>query len=128
MINAIDPLLISGSVLITLALLFYSCGVWGEKIQGRLNKLHVVFFWAGVICDTLGTTAMMMMLETITLDFHNLTGIIAIILMIIHAIWATIVLMRNRENELINFHKYSLVVWFIWLVPYFSGVVMGMSQ
>jgi uncharacterized repeat protein (TIGR03987 family) len=54
------------------------------------------------------------------------TGVAAILLMIIHAIWATVVLVRKDERAIVNFHKFSVVVWAIWLIPYFSGVIMGM--
>ncbi len=39
----------------TLALLFYSIGVWAERIKKRLKKWHLIFFWLGLIFDTLGT-------------------------------------------------------------------------
>jgi hypothetical protein len=28
----------------------------------------------------------------------------------------------------VGFHRYSLVVWLIWLVPYFGGMYLGMSR
>ena len=43
---------------ITLALVFYSIGVWGEKLGGVLKKWHITVFWAGFVCDTAGTTLM----------------------------------------------------------------------
>jgi len=51
---------------------------------------------------------------------------LAILLMIIHAIWATIVLVREDERMIADFHKFSVVVWLIWLIPYFSGFVVSM--
>jgi hypothetical protein len=42
-------------ILITLALIFYSIGVWSERIAGRLKSWHLAFFWAGFVCDTTGT-------------------------------------------------------------------------
>jgi len=62
-----------------------------------------------------------------TFDIHGLTGLIDILLMLIHAIWATIVLIRKDEQAIVNFHKFSLVVWLIWLVPYFSGFFLSMG-
>jgi len=45
-------------VLITLALVFYSIGVWSERLAGRLKGWHLAFFWLGLICDTTGTGIM----------------------------------------------------------------------
>ncbi len=46
--------------------------------------------------------------------------------MALHFAWAIFVLLRNRQAELVNFHKFSVVVWAIWLVPYLAGAVAGM--
>ena len=112
--------------LITLALVFYSIGVWSERIAGQLKWWHLIFFWTGLIFDTIGTAIMMEMAGGIGFDIHSLTGVLAILLMIIHAIWATIVLVREDERMIANFHKFSVVVWLIWLIPYLSGFVVSM--
>jgi len=113
-------------ILITLALVFYSIGVWSERIAGSLKWWHLIFFWTGLIFDTIGTAIMMEMAGGIGFDIHSLTGVLAILLMIIHAIWATIVLVREDERMIANFHKFSVVVWLIWLIPYLSGFVVSM--
>ena len=113
-------------ILITAALVFYSIGVWSERIAGRLKSWHLAFFWAGLACDTAGTAIMMEMAEGLTWDIHGLTGMLAIVLMGIHAVWATVVLLRNDEKAILNFHKFSLGVWVIWLIPYLNGFFLNM--
>lgn len=115
------------TIVITLALIFYSIGVWSERLQGRLKVWHTVFFWMGLVCDTWGTGLMFDMAGGLTFDVHGLTGLLAIVLMFIHAIWATIVLVRKNERMIQNFHKFSVVVWLIWLIPYFSPMVFAMQ-
>lgn len=112
-------------LIITLALVFYSIGVWSERIAGLLRPWHLIFFISGLICDTWGTGLMMEMAGGLSFDLHGISGLLAIILMFIHALWAALVLMRNDENALHNFHKFSLLVWLIWLFPYFSPMVLG---
>jgi uncharacterized repeat protein (TIGR03987 family) len=121
--SAIAPMLI-----ISLALVFYSIGVWSERIQGRLKPWHLAFFWAGLACDTWGTGLMIDMAGGLTFDIHGVTGVIAIALMLIHAVWASLVLIRRDERAIRNFHKFSLVVWLIWLVPYLSPMVLGLYR
>jgi len=111
-------------VIITLALLFYSIGVWSERFSGRLKVEHLVFFWLFLLCDTWGTGLMFEMAGGLTYDVHGLTGLLAIILMLIHAVWATVVLLKKDEQLIVNFHKLSVVVWLIWLIPYFSPMVL----
>jgi len=114
------------SIIITAALVFYSIGVWSERIQGMLKSWHLVFFVLGLICDTWGTGMMLNFAGGITFDIHGLSGLIAIILMFIHAAWATVVLIRKNENAIQNFHKFSVLVWVIWLIPYFSPMFFSL--
>jgi uncharacterized repeat protein (TIGR03987 family) len=116
------------TILITLALVFYSVGVWSERLAGRLKPWHLIFFWGGLIFDTIGTGIMMEMAGGLGPDIHSVTGVAAILLMIIHAVWATVVLVRKDEKAIVNFHKFSVVVWAIWLVPYFSGFFIPMMD
>jgi uncharacterized repeat protein (TIGR03987 family) len=113
-------------VVISLALIFYSIGVWSERFQGKLKGWHLVFFWSGLVCDTWGTGLMIEMAGGLTFDIHGVTGVIAILLMLIHAVWATLVLIKRDENAIHNFHKFSLVVWLIWLIPYFSPMMINL--
>lgn len=115
-------------IVITSALLCYSIGVWSERISGVLKPWHLAFFWAGLVFDTWGTGMMMDMAGGLSFDIHGLTGLIAILLMLVHAVWATIVLVRKYEKMINNFHKFSVLVWFIWLIPYFSPMFFAMAQ
>lgn len=118
------------AVLITLALIFYSIGIWSERISRYLKKWHIVFFWSGFIFDVCGTY-MMHKLATKPfniLEPHTLTGQIALWLMLIHAVWATYVVFRGSEKSHRDFHKYSLIVWLMWLVPYLSGLFLAMTK
>jgi uncharacterized repeat protein (TIGR03987 family) len=115
------------TVVITLALLFYSIGVWSERFAGRLRTWHLVFFWSGLVCDTWGTGLMLEMAGGLTADVHGLTGLLAILLMLVHAAWATVVLARRNERWITSFHRFSIVVWTIWLVPYFSPMFLAIG-
>lgn len=121
---------IHSSILITLALVFYSLGIWSEKFTKYLKTWHVVMFWTGLAFDMLGTYNMHI-LATKPFNFfepHTLTGQIALWLMLIHAIWATWVIKKGSEKLKIVFHKYSVFVWLVWLIPYFGGMYLGMSK
>lgn len=61
-------------------------------------------------------------------NMHTLTGQIALWVMLIHAIWATIVIRKGSEKAKSEFHKYSIIVWLIWLIPYFGGMYIGMRH
>ena len=122
--------MIVSAILITLALVFYSVGVWSERIVRYLKPWHVFTFWSGFTFDISGTWVMHLMAKgpLNPLEIHTLTGQIALWLMLAHALWATFVIWKGNENVRKGFHRYSIVVWLIWLVPYFGGLYMGMSR
>lgn len=122
-------MLIYAVISMMLALTFYTIGVWSEKWQKTLKKWHLVMFWVGFAFDTIGTTNMSIIAKGgFVFNFHGVTGLLAIILMFLHAIWATVVLARGKEDMLKKFHKFSILVWFIWLIPFVSGAFYGMMQ
>lgn len=116
------------SAVITLALVFYSIGVWSEHFAGRLKMWHLAFFWLGLVLDTWGTGMMLDMAGGLTTDVHGVTGLIAIALMLVHAVWATVVLVRRDERWISSFHRFSVAVWLIWLVPYFSPMFFALGS
>ena len=140
----------ASATLITLALVFYSLGVWAERLARYLKPWHVVAFWTGFAFDVSGTWAMHRIAAGPfdLRDLHTLTGQIALLFLLIsaaiwllsgplpffvvpelvHAAWATWVTRRGTEEARTGFHRYSIVVWLIWLVPYFSGMYLGMTQ
>ena len=120
-------MLIYAITFISLALVFYTIGVWSEKLQGTLKKWHLIIFWIGLVFDTLGTTAMSIIAtKGFEFNLHGLTGILAILLMLFHAGWATYVMVKNNENMKSRFHKFSIVVWIIWLIPFLNGAMAHM--
>jgi len=122
-------MLIYAVLFINLALAFYTIGVWSEKIQKQLKGWHLVIFWVGLIFDTLGTSFMASIAGNgFTFDFHGITGLAAIVLMLIHVIWATWVMLSNNRVMQLKFHRFSLIVWLLWLVPFASGAVFSMMK
>ncbi|NQV15335.1 TIGR03987 family protein, partial [bacterium] len=102
------------AIVISIALLFYTTATWWEKIKGRLQITHLLFFWCGLVFDTLGTGMMIRDSTAPGLNLHSFTGYIGILLMFIHTSWATLVLIRRQEKAIVNFHKLSLIVWSLW--------------
>lgn len=45
-----------------------------------------------------------------------------------HAIWATVALFVKNERVLANFHKFSIIVWVIWLIPFATGMIQAMIR
>lgn len=118
----------SAMLLMVAALTCYTIGVWGERLARRLKPWHAAMFWAGFVADTSGTELMRRLAGGFTASLHTATGILALLLMFGHAVWATWVLRRHDEASIRAFHRISIVVWAIWLIPFLSGTVVGMRR
>jgi uncharacterized repeat protein (TIGR03987 family) len=128
-----NPQLLASIIVITCALIFYTIGVWSEHHAKTLKPWHAVMFVLGLTCDASGTYIMTRIAQAEqsignpTLNtIMAWTGTIALCLMAFHAIWAIVVLVRGRESELHAFHRFSITVWAIWLIPYIVGALAPM--
>ena len=126
--SASNPTLAIAMIFILAAFAFYTVGVWAERIGSRLRWWHAIVFWLGLVCDTTGTGAMAVLAGGMFQStIHGVTGMTAIVLMLFHATWATIVLAKKNERLITSFHRFSVFVWLVWLVPMVGGAVLGSS-
>ena len=107
------------------ALAAYSLGVWAVVLTKHLRLWHVGCFWTGFLLDTLGTDLMRRLAGGMQWTLHTVTGAAALLLMLAHAIWATVVLARRNEAARHAFHGLSITVWCVWLIPFVTGLVLG---
>jgi uncharacterized repeat protein (TIGR03987 family) len=123
--------IVSLSVLfIVTAFLLYTLAVWSERFAARLKVWHLAVFWLGFVADAAGTSLMMQIAQTrraehgLVFSVHSTTGMLALVLMFAHCAWASMVLYRKDEEAILSFHKFSTLVWGVWLVPFFIGAAM----
>ncbi|PID87023.1 MAG: TIGR03987 family protein [Chloroflexi bacterium] len=122
-----STVLVFAIICMVTALIGYSIGVWSEKLAGILQGWHLVFFWIGLAFDTIGTALMGRIADTFSLNMHSALGGLAVILMLVHAVWATVIITRNDVHAATNFHQLSIFVWLVWLIPFGSGLLLAMG-
>ena len=113
--------LVSAMVSILIAATVYTVAVFSERKAGVLKPWHLALFWLGFVFDTVGTTLMADIAGGWRWDLHGVTGAAAIVLMLVHSTWATIALLLKQDTVLHQFHKFSIVVWALWMVALVSG-------
>jgi len=119
------PLVKTAVTLMFVAFACYTLGVWSAVFSRRLRPWHALLFWLGFSADSAGTELMRQMAGGFRWGFHTATGGLALLLMLLHAVWATTVLVRGNESRLREFHRASLVVWLVWLIPFITGLILG---
>ncbi len=115
-------------VLIISALVFYTIAVWSEKLGKRLRWWHLALFFLGFLADSSGTAYMGKLSGGFHFKIHTVTGFLALAIMFIHTLWATYVLISKDEDLIKKFHKYSLIAWVIWLIPFMTGMVVSIPK
>ena len=86
-------------------------------------------FGLGLVCDFVGTAFMAELVRLTGQDnrLHAVLGSIAVFLMAIHALWAFWTFRKGSARAKRNFSRFSVIVWWVWLIPYFIGVYLGMT-
>jgi len=121
----VPPIVRAAVILMFAALAFYSAGVWQAFFSGQLRTSHVACYWLGLLCDVTGTELMRRLAGGLHWNLHTATGVAALALMLIHALWATRVLRKGQQPALRAFPRISITVWVIWLIPFISGLILG---
>jgi uncharacterized repeat protein (TIGR03987 family) len=116
--------LIIAIVSIVTAAVIYTVAVFSERAAGVLKPWHLALFWGGLVFDTLGTTLMSDIAGGWRWDLHGVIGAAAIVLMLVHSVWATLALLLDRRRALESFHTFSMAVWALWMGAFGSGIVM----
>jgi uncharacterized repeat protein (TIGR03987 family) len=121
--------LLAAVILVTAALGLYSFAVWGEQVTHELRRGFILAFWTGFICDTAGTSLMAVIAsESAKVNYlHTGAGLLAIVLMGLHALWAALVWWRQDRHAEELFHRFSRYVYFVWLFAFATGGAMNMS-
>ncbi|MDZ4170227.1 MAG: HsmA family protein [Coriobacteriia bacterium] len=123
-----SPTLTGAVVGILLAATLYSVAVFAERRAGVLKPWHLVVFWLGLAVDTTATTLMSMITGGFNMDIHGILGVSAIVIMLVHSVWATVVLVRKDEVAARQFHKFSLAVWALWMVTLVTGFALSLPK
>ena len=107
---------------IVTALVLYTTAIWSERFSHRLMPWMVVVFSCGLACDLTGTTMMALVAKSHSLHVHTVAGYAALLIMLIHLLWA-IKALKNKKYEQL-FTRFSVFAWGVWLVAFLSGAIL----
>jgi len=123
----VTPLILTGAIFFTLALIFYSVGIWNDYYHKKLKKWHLIMFGLGVVTDTIGTLCMYLHVGHLIFTAHSISGFLGLFLMVFHFCWAFIAINNNDIELQKTFHRFSILVWAFWMISYISGLYLGIS-
>jgi len=126
--DSMPVFVMSGLLAVTLAFVFYTWGIWGAKRGGGIEARHVAFLWLGLVLDAGGTALMAMQIGYYRMDIHGIIGTLAILLMLVSAVWATVARNKKDDAGTAAYLRASVWVWAFWLLPYFYGFIANRAK
>lgn len=116
-------MLIYAVTAVTVALLFYTTGIFSGPLRPQFGPFPLVLLFAGVAFDLLGTVLMSLLSPGFAVDFHTIIGLIALAMMIILALWSLLDFRREFGNQSSRRRGYALISWLAWVAVFFLGAV-----
>ncbi len=117
--------IVSGVVIVNLALLAYTIGIIAEQRTHRVSRLVVSFLTIGVVCDIVATGFMIAGSSTGPFSLHGLLGFSALAAMIIETTLAWRHRLRSGDAVVpAALHTYSRMAYSWWIVAYVTGAIL----
>lgn len=121
-----NSLLITGSVIVTLALLAYSLGIIAEQRKRKITHFVLVFITIGIILDITATIFMIVGSPNSPFTFHGFLGYSALTVMLIDTILIWVSYNKNGNNSTVpnKLHLYSRYAYLWWVIAYITGALL----
>lgn len=124
-----STVLITGTVIVNLALVFYTIGIVIEQRSHRVSSKVVTFLTAGVIFDVVATGCMIAGSSKGPFTPHGLLGFSSLAAMLLETGFAWRHRLREGDAEVpIWLHRYSRLAYGWWIVAYITGAFLVMSK
>ena len=121
-----NPLLITGSLIVNLALISYSIGIITEMKKKANTQRVMTFLTLGIIFDITATAFMIAGSKNSPFTLHGILGYTALIVMLIDVILFWRLKIKEGMNVPVKpkLNLYSNLAYFWWLISYFTGIIL----
>lgn len=120
------PILIIGTTIVNLALVFYSIAVITEQRKKVTNNMVMTFLTLGVIFDIIATICMVSGSTHGIITSHGLIGYSSLIAMLIDCVLLWKHRIQFGKDALVSKgkHLYTRFAYIWWIIAYISGAVI----
>ena len=112
-----------GSLIVTIALVFYSIGFSRERRKKRVTGQVLVFYTIGVSLDITATILMIIGSSKGMITAHGLIGYSSLLGMLADTIllWRHNLIQGSESEVSRGLHTYSLIAFTWWIIAYITG-------
>jgi hypothetical protein len=114
---------IIGSIVVTIALVFYSIGFTKERRKKLVTSGVLTFYTTGVSLDITATVFMIMGSSKGLVTFHGLIGYSSLLGMLVDTIilWKHFLKKGSSETVSHPLHLYSRIAYIWWIIAFITG-------
>lgn len=114
---------ITGSIIVTLALLFYSIAFSKERKQKRVTSNILLFYTVGITLDITATIFMIIGSSKGMLTFHGIIGYSSLLGMLADTflLWKYNLKFGADKQVSKGLHLYSRIAYIWWVLAYITG-------
>jgi len=120
------PILIAGTIIVNVALLFYTLFIFSERRYGKGGSKVLFFLTSGVLFDATATICMIAGSSNSPFTLHGILGYSALAGMITDAVlyWRNRVAMGPDAPVSQGVHLYTLIIYCWWVTAYVTGALL----
>ena len=124
-----SPVLMAGTLIVNLALIFYTIGIVSEQRSRRITQRVLIFLTAGVTFDIIATACMIIGSSKGPFTAHGLLGYSSLTAMLLETAFAWRHRLRAGEAPVPDWlHLYSRVAYSWWVIAYITGALLVMAR
>lgn len=118
-----NPILITGTRIVIIALIFYTIGLTKEIKKKSLSKSILIYFSIGLFFDITATALMIIGSPNSPFTLHGFIGYSALLAMTIEVFVLWRLYLKNVSPVAIpgNIHKYTVFAYIWWILAFFTG-------
>jgi hypothetical protein len=123
------PILIAGISIVNLAMISYAIAITIQSRKKSITRQVLVFLTIGIILDITSTICMVISSGKV-ISFHGLIGYSSLAGMFTDTVLSFLNVKRNGVNTNLprKFIRWSQAAFLYWVLAYFTGVIIVMSQ
>lgn len=124
-----SPVLMAGTLIVNLALVFYTIGIVSEQRGRRITKRVLIFLTAGVTFDIIATACMITGSSKGPFTAHGFLGYSSLAAMLLETFFAWRYRLKAGEALVPDWlHRYSRLAYSWWVIAYITGALLVMAR
>ena len=124
-----SPVLMAGTLIVNLALIFYTIGIVSEQRSRRITQRVLIFLTAGVAFDIIATACMIIGSSKGPFTAHGFLGYSSLTAMLLETTFAWRHRLREGDSPVPDWlHRYSRLAYSWWVIAYITGALLVMAR